>query len=324
MTASVQPSISVVLTAFRRTEFLSGALASALGQTLPPLEVIVTDDSAEPAIRALVESCGSIDVVRYRANRAPLGAAGNVRAALAECRGRLVAVLNDDDLWEPALLERLAEPLVRLPGVAAAFSDHWVIDGAGSIDVEGSRRFSDRYGRSALAEGVLADTPRVVIVRRSVPAAICTLFRREAVPAADIPVEVRGAYDFWLSALAASSAQPFYYVAARLARYRLHAGMESRRPSATGSEGHRAALAEIRHRGWFPGLRRELRRSWGDVHFDCGLERLLHGEDAAARAMFLKALRHRPSLRALAGLSLALAPELGRGVLERRRARAAA
>lgn len=316
--------VSVILTAFQRTEFLDGALASALRQTLPPLEVIVTDDSARPAIRTLVERCGAADVVRYRSNPTPLGAAGNVRAALSACRGTLVAVLNDDDLWEPTLLERLAEPLARLPHVAAAFCDHWVIDGAGTIDREGSRHFSERYGRYALTEGVLADTVRTTVVRRSVPAAICTLFRRDAIPAAEVPMDVRGAYDFWLAALAASSGRPFYYVAARLARYRLHAAMESRRPSPSGSEGHRAALAEIRRRGWFPGLRHELRRSWGDVHFDCGIERLLHGEDAAARAMFLTALRHRPSLRALAGFGLALAPRFGRGALLRRRARAAA
>ena len=313
-------TVSVILTAFRRTDFLAVAIRSALDQTHAPLEVIVTDDSAQADIANIVDRCGAPGVVRYRSNPSPLGAAGNVAAALAECRGELVAVLNDDDFWAPTLLASLAAPLNRYPQASLAFCDHWLVDGAGAVDVAATSRFSARYRRSTLAEGLVVDAATVAVVRRSVPAAICALFRREVIAPGEIPAAVRGAYDFWLAAAAAAASRPFYYVAVRLASYRVHGSMESRRPSPSGSEGHRAALAEIRRRGWFPELRGYLRRSWADVNCDCALDRLAHGDGAAARRLFVTSLGNRPSLRALWGLCLALAPGTGRRLLTRRRA----
>jgi glycosyltransferase involved in cell wall biosynthesis len=304
-------TISVILTAFRRTEFLRGAIESVLAQTLQPTEILVTDDSANAEIEAITQSYRACGIVRYRSNREPLGAAGNVRAALAECSGSLVGVLNDDDLWEPTLLYRLAAPFERSSDVVLAFSDHWVIDASGTVDMDASRRFSESYGRSALSEGLLVNPARTAVITRSVPVAICALFRREVVTPELIPPEVRGAYDFWIAALAAASGRPFYYAAAFLGRYRVHAAMESRR-SVSGSEGHRSALAEILQRGWFPSLRGELRRKWADVCCDCALESLGRDETSAARASFMTSLASRPSLRALAGLGLSLLPKLAR------------
>lgn len=98
------PKVSVIVTVFHRTEFLHKALQSALNQTFQDFEILVTDDSRSAKIRAIADSFGS-DKIRYRANAETLGVALNLRAAVAEAGGRYIAVLNDDDSWEPSFRE---------------------------------------------------------------------------------------------------------------------------------------------------------------------------------------------------------------------------
>src|SRR5688572_9794912 len=86
-----RPSVTVLLTVFQRTAFIRAAIASALAQTWPADEILVTDDSASAEIRRICEESG----VRYRANPTPLGVARNVAAAAAEARGDLLTILND-------------------------------------------------------------------------------------------------------------------------------------------------------------------------------------------------------------------------------------
>ena len=109
------PSIAVVVATHNRPELLaSRALASIARQTRPPDYLIVVDDSEEEARgrnAAVVAGFNVGDVkTRYMENRRTPGASGAWNTALAHLQttdpATFVAILDDDDAWEPSYLER--------------------------------------------------------------------------------------------------------------------------------------------------------------------------------------------------------------------------
>ena len=222
------PRVTVIVTVFKRTDFLRTALRSALDQTFQDFEIIVTDDSCSAAIREIAESFGS-DKIRYRANVTTLGVALNLRAAAAEANGAYIAILNDDDIWEPSFLAKLVPSLDESPQRVLAFSDHWLVNSEGEIQFPETDANSLHFGRTELQAGEVADLPELVLVRNGVPLAMAAVFRADAVDWSRVVKEVSGAYDYWISLLLAASGKRAWYVAERLTRYRLHAAMETSR-----------------------------------------------------------------------------------------------
>ena len=215
--------VTVVVPAFRRLNFLSEALASALNQTFRNFELIVTDDGDSPEIARIAASFAD-PRVRYRSNPRPLGIAMNHYAAFLEARGVCIASLHDDDLWEPHFLSELVPPLESDASVTVAFCDHHLMDDQGRLLPEQTRQNSRTYRRHALAPGRHQPFLEMAVVRQSIPMAMGAVFRKSILDRADYPPRIGGSYDHWLAYLAARDGQAAYYVPQRLTRYRLHAG----------------------------------------------------------------------------------------------------
>jgi glycosyltransferase involved in cell wall biosynthesis len=215
--------VTVVVPAFRRLDFLPEALASALNQVFRDFEVIVSDDGNSPEIARIAASFGD-PRIRYRANPRPLGIAMNHYTAFLEARGRFIASLHDDDLWEPRFLSELVPPLEADPTIAVAFCDHHLIDDRGRFLEERARRNSRTYRRESLAPGRHQPFLDLAVVSQSIPMAMGAVFRTSILDQADYPPRVGGSYDTWLAYLAARTGMAAYYVPERLTRYRLHPG----------------------------------------------------------------------------------------------------
>lgn len=98
-------TVSVVIPTRNRPEQVQIAVASALAQTQPPLEVIVVIDGPdEPTAEALASLADPRLVVHQ--NPVPLRAGGARRVGIELARGDYVALLDDDDTWRPTKLER--------------------------------------------------------------------------------------------------------------------------------------------------------------------------------------------------------------------------
>jgi glycosyltransferase involved in cell wall biosynthesis len=100
------PTFSVVIPAYQAADTIAEAIASALGQTTPPLEVIVCDDGSTDDIAAAVAPFGE-EILFVQDENAGAAAARNRGLALA--KGDFVAFLDTDDAWLPLYLERLGE-----------------------------------------------------------------------------------------------------------------------------------------------------------------------------------------------------------------------
>jgi glycosyltransferase involved in cell wall biosynthesis len=149
--------ISVVIPTYNRGRTVGRAIASALDQTLPPLEVIVVDD-------------GSTDDTSDRLARWPdprlryvqrphAGVAATRNAGVTLARGDLVAFLDSDDMWKADKLEREAAFLARHPEVDAVFSDLEKHDGGRFVPsfMRDSPLFARRLGDRAYPDGLVLD-----------------------------------------------------------------------------------------------------------------------------------------------------------------------
>ena len=89
-----EPRVSVVSAVRNGERYLSEALESVMGQTLPPDEVLVIDDGSTDATADIARSCGAR--VMPRRGR---GVSDARNTGIAECRGDLIAFIDHDDVW---------------------------------------------------------------------------------------------------------------------------------------------------------------------------------------------------------------------------------
>ena len=101
-------AVSVVIPAYNMAHYIERAVASALGQSLADLEVLVVDDASRDRTAAVVERLAIADP-RVRLIRLPVNGGLSVarNAAIAEARGEWIAILDADDWYAPERLEKL-------------------------------------------------------------------------------------------------------------------------------------------------------------------------------------------------------------------------
>lgn len=100
--------VSVVIPCFRCERVVGRAVASALAQSAPPLEVIVVDDASADGTGRALESLRrehGDDRLRIITLARNGGAAAARNAAWDAARGAFVAFLDADDAWHPRKLE---------------------------------------------------------------------------------------------------------------------------------------------------------------------------------------------------------------------------
>jgi glycosyltransferase involved in cell wall biosynthesis len=216
------PIVTIVIPVHRRLDYLREALSSALAQTFGDFEIIVTDDGPSPEIAQLVVTFDD-PRIRYRHNGRNLGIALNHLAAFQEARGRYIANLHDDDIWEPSFLATLVPPLEADPTLTVAFCEHDLIDASGRVRAEATASNSRIYRRSDLAPGRHQPFAEMAVVYEAIPMSMASVFRKSILDRAPYPSGIGGCYDHWLSYLATRDNRAVFYVPQHLTRYRVHA-----------------------------------------------------------------------------------------------------
>jgi glycosyltransferase involved in cell wall biosynthesis len=218
------PLVSVVIPTFNRPEYLRIALQSPISQTLGDLEIIVQDNASPVDPSGVVASFKDARIVYHR-NPEHLSQTANVVSACAKARGKYLAILGDDDVWHSDFLATLVAPLERDISLTLAFCDHFMIDAAGREDRARSEKFTRKYYRHRLHEGVHRPFDEIALVYRSVCLFSAAVLRRTDIDWQSIPLELGyGPVDYYIAYLAARTAKGCYYVPQRLASYRYHAG----------------------------------------------------------------------------------------------------
>ena len=124
------PLVSILIPSYK-PEFFEQALLSALGQSWPHTEILVSDNCPTEAI---AEICARYPRVEYVRNP-ERGAQLNCLHLINRARGNYLKFLLDDDLLHPLCVQQLMEPFLgpMADDFAMSFSDRWLIDGNGVV-----------------------------------------------------------------------------------------------------------------------------------------------------------------------------------------------
>jgi glycosyltransferase involved in cell wall biosynthesis len=302
-----QPLVSVVLPTYNRPDYLREALESALHQTYDHLEILVADDASADATREVVSQF-SDKRLQYRRNAANLGQGRNIIGTCRAARGTYVAMLHDDDHWEPEFLATLVPQLERNPGAVLAFCDLTIIDAAGRVDPQSTEAVSRQSGRHMLQRGIHRPFCALGLVRNSLTLAMASVIRRSALDWADFPPEVDTTYDLWLAYLLCATGKGAYYEPRRLVQYRMHPQSLTNRTRARTDRGLMYCYTRFLADPTLSQFRKDFRRLYGRAQVDLGLQLLWAGQPTAARLHLWSTLQRRPTPKLAAALALSLVP----------------
>jgi glycosyltransferase involved in cell wall biosynthesis len=158
------PLVSVVIPTHDRHDLVGRAVASALAQTEPSVEVIVVDDASDPPVSDPADP--RVRLVRLERNA---GVAATRNAGLREARGRWVTFPDDDDRLLPGMVKRSLEVVAAssLPPPVAAVSGIDVV-GAGDELIDRRRPPSyplgSHYTLEPLPPGTSHQTKQTLVV----------------------------------------------------------------------------------------------------------------------------------------------------------------
>lgn len=142
----VFPKVSVLIPTYKRPEYLIQALMSAINQTYPNVEIIVSDDDIADesylAIKPIMEQNSNIRYVKNELEKWT----GNFKHAYNISTGDIIAFLADDDLFHSQKLEKMVSYLIDYPNVKLVTSYRSVIDGKGNFcnDIQATQKLFEK------------------------------------------------------------------------------------------------------------------------------------------------------------------------------------
>jgi GT2 family glycosyltransferase len=214
------PAISVITPAFNAAPYLHHTLESAIQQTFTDFELLIVDDGSTDQTAAIAQRYALADtrVRLIRQDNRGIAAARN--AALAQARGRYLALLDSDDLWFPSYLEEQLAMLARHPDMAVLSAN--ALNFGGPLD--GEPLLHDSTG------GGIRMVSLLQLVRAEDSLSIQAIFRRDVLDAIgvfDESLHRSEDYDFWLRAA---------YAGFRIAINPKPLGLYRRRPDSLSAE----------------------------------------------------------------------------------------
>lgn len=207
------PAISILLTTFNGEAFLAEQLRSILDQRLADFELLIIDDGSTDATGRIVAELAAqdarISVLPATGNR---GQKQRLRQLVRAARAPLVAIADQDDVWDA---EKLAMLAGRIGEAGLALGRSELVDGDGKP-----------LGRSLIENFGPPPVPgdRLSLLVRPLVSAHAALVRRDHI--ADEAFSRLQAFD-WLISLDAAFGRGIVYVEGAVVRHRIHGANQS-------------------------------------------------------------------------------------------------
>ncbi|RYG31804.1 glycosyltransferase [bacterium] len=268
------PRVSILLTCYQHMKYLPEALAGVRAQTFTDYEIIALDDGSTDGTREWLSEQPGITTVFNREN---LGTYATLNVGLDRAGGELIAVLNDDDVWEPTKLERQIALLDANPKVGLVHTDGVFIDGEGK-EFEGAP-LGFRFPRFETGDVLLG------LVYENVIIASAALARRKCFDDLGPFEEAYFGSGDWQMWFRIAEAWDVGFVPEKLTKYRVHGANASHKLERIWRDDQRLRewmiprLEDLDPR--FPDS--DLRRAKAHVWAALGTVRMLNGRPGEAR-----------------------------------------
>lgn len=310
-----EPLVSVIIPTYNRPEYLKQAIASALLQTYQNIEIIVSDNCSSENPQAIIESFGD-SRIRFWRQQYNVGMIANQLSAFKMARGKYVASLHDDDMWNQDFLSKLVPPLEANSQLILAFCDQYIIDDQGKIKEVGTEENTRNYQRDKLAAGIHQPFTKIGLVDKSIATAAACVIRNHIIDWDSIPSESGGMWDLYLTYLCCISGFGAYYYPERLTRYRSH---EQADTMLSGSRDVQAKISKAKTEMFcyqvlmvdyrLQEFKQHFQQQWLAANTTFAIGLLRTKETVAARPYLWRALsKQRFNLRTIAALILSFIP----------------
>ena len=102
----VDDLVSIVMPSYNTAKYIEESINSVLNQTHSNWELIIVDDCSTDNTDEILSKYVDDKRIIYIKNEKNSGAAVSRNRALREAKGKWIAFLDSDDLWEPTKLEK--------------------------------------------------------------------------------------------------------------------------------------------------------------------------------------------------------------------------
>lgn len=125
--------VSVAMCTYNGAPFLRAQLTSIATQTRLPRELVVCDDRSSDETLDILEDFRNKAPFQIRVfcNEQRLGSTKNFEKVISLCKGDLIALADQDDIWRRDKLEKIREAFREHPEAVGVFSDAELVDAHG-------------------------------------------------------------------------------------------------------------------------------------------------------------------------------------------------
>jgi glycosyltransferase involved in cell wall biosynthesis len=123
-------NLSIALCTYNGAVYLNEQLESIAAQTRTPDELVISDDqSTDDTLRLIKEFAATAGFpVRLSVNESNLGIAKNFEKAISLCRGDVIVLSDQDDVWHNDKLESVEGIFEAKPQLSLVFSNAEIVD----------------------------------------------------------------------------------------------------------------------------------------------------------------------------------------------------
>ncbi len=219
--------ISIALCTYNGAQYLQHQLDSIAEQTLLPGELVACDDrSSDTTVQILKGFSEKAPFpVHIHINDSNLGVARNFEKCASLCTGELIALCDQDDVWKPGKLEKLAAALNGNPEAGFVFCDAELVDeNLTSLNRylwdEKPNSFSKKERQSFAYSGQIPH-----LLKKNMVTGACMMFRA-SLTSQFAPIPRTWIHDYWIATIAAALGHRGIIVDEPLILYRQHANQQ--------------------------------------------------------------------------------------------------
>jgi glycosyltransferase involved in cell wall biosynthesis len=212
--------ISVAMCTYNGAAFLGQQLTSIACQSHLPDELVVCDDRSDDNTVTIIRefAAGAPFPVFLIVNDSRLGSTKNFEKAISRCQFEIIALCDQDDVWDREKLSCIAEVFHGDKRVGAVFSDAEVID-------ENSRPLAKTLWSSFLfdsrEQGKFQDGQGLRVMLKHPIVTGATMALRSEFRGLALPIPPNHIHDRWIALLIASVSE-LAPIRDRLIQYRRH------------------------------------------------------------------------------------------------------